>query len=71
MTMYAERMIIETDQTGNLKKQPKLPPNKQFEAIFLILKNVNVKRTPHPDIAGKIKITGNIFDSIPSSDWNL
>ncbi|MDM8560936.1 hypothetical protein [Candidatus Parabeggiatoa sp. HSG14] len=69
--MYAERLI--TDRTGNLKKWPKLPVNKQFEVIFLVLEDVSKreKRTPHPDIAGKIKITGDIFDSIPSSDWNL
>jgi len=71
--MYAERLILETDQSGNLKKWPKLPANKQFEVIFLVLKDVSkrVKRTPHPDIAGKIKITGDIFDSVPSSDWNF
>ncbi len=28
-------------------------------------------RRPHPDIAGKLLINGNIFDSIPSSDWDL
>ncbi|EDN68329.1 conserved hypothetical protein [Beggiatoa sp. PS] len=69
--MYTKRLILETDRTGNLKKWPKLPANKQFEVIFLMLKEVNEKRTPHPDIAGKIKITGDIFDSIPSSDWDL
>ena len=66
--MYTERLILETDRAGNLKNWPKLPANKQFEVIFLMLEEVNEKRTPHPDIAGKIKITGDIFDSIPSSD---
>jgi hypothetical protein len=69
--MYTERFILETDQTGNFKKCPKLPANKQFEVIVLMLKDVSEKRTPHPDIAGKIKIMGDIFDSVPSSDWNL
>jgi hypothetical protein len=71
--MYAERLILETDQSGNLKYLPKLPANKQFDTIFLVLKDVTkrVKRTPHPDIAGKIKIMGDIFDSVPSSDWNF
>lgn len=70
--MYAERLILETDQFGKLKHLPKLPANKQFETIFLVLKDVtkHVKRTPHPDIAGKIKIIGDIFNSAPSSDWN-
>ncbi|NEP19628.1 MAG: DUF433 domain-containing protein [Leptolyngbya sp. SIO4C1] len=31
----------------------------------------NGKRQPHPDIAGKMKITGEIFDSIPEADWDL
>ncbi len=71
--MYAERLILETDQFGNLKKPIKLPKNKQFEAVFLVLEDVTerVKRTPHPDIAGKIKIMGDLFDSAPSSDWDF
>jgi len=71
--MYAERLILETDRSGNLKNRPKLPANKQFEVIFLVLKDVSkrVKRTPHPDIAGKVKIMGDIFNSVPSSDWDF
>ena len=72
MTMDAERLILETDQSGNLINPPKLPANKQIEASFLVLEEVpkRVKRTPHPDIAGKIQVIGNIFDSAPSSDWD-
>jgi hypothetical protein len=71
--MYAERLILETDQSGNLKYLPNLPANKQFETIFLVLKDVTkrVKRMPHSDIAGKIKIMGDIFNTVPSSDWNF
>jgi len=71
--MYAERLILETDSAGNLKYLPKLPANKQFETIFLVLKDVNnsVKRSPHPEIAGKVKIIGDIFDSVPSSEWDF
>lgn len=73
--MYAERMMIETDVNGKLMKMPKLPPNKQLEAIFLVISETargeNVRRTPHSDIAGKTKINGNIFDSIPTSSWDL
>jgi hypothetical protein len=52
---------------------PNLPANKQFETIFLVLKDVTkrVKRMPHSDIAGKIKIMGDIFNTVPSSDWNF
>ena len=73
--MDAEKLILETDASGNLRRVPKLPPNKQLEAIFLVVGNapeLEVKRrTPHPDIAGKVKILGNIIDTIPEADWNL
>ncbi|MEI8363106.1 MAG: hypothetical protein WCG35_07785 [Betaproteobacteria bacterium] len=73
--MYAERMILETDITGQLIKMPKLPPNKQFEAIFLVIAEseipVNAHRSPHPDLAGKVKMTGNVLDSAPLSAWDL
>lgn len=71
--MYAERLILETDQAGNLKSLPKLPASKQFEVIFLILKDTanRVKRTPHPDILGKVRIIGDIFESVPAAEWNF
>jgi hypothetical protein len=73
--MDAERLILETDASGNLKHIPKLPPNKQFEAIFLVVGNASEsainRRTPHPDIAGKVTILGDIIDTIPEPDWNL
>lgn len=72
--MYAERLILETDVAGKLKQIPVLPANKQLEAIFLVIaESVQSKsrRQPHPDIAGKTKIMGNIFDSTPSTDWEL
>jgi hypothetical protein len=71
----AEHLILETDAAGNLKQVPKLPPNKQIEVTFLVLgdltRNGVKRRTPHPDIAGQVEILGNIFDSVPSIDWNL
>ncbi len=72
--MYAERLMLETDVSGKLKEMPLLPANKKVEAIFLVIddsdKN-NELRHPHWDIAGKIKITGNIIDTAPETDWNL
>ncbi|MCY7369090.1 MAG: hypothetical protein LH474_13170 [Chamaesiphon sp.] len=29
------------------------------------------QRKPHPDLAGKMKILGNIIDTIPETEWNL
>jgi hypothetical protein len=73
--MYAERLMLETDLTGTLVTMPKLPPNKQLEAIFLVVSDsvmgANIRRTPHTDIAGKTKIIGDIFDSVPVFSWNL
>uniref|UniRef100_Q3ASU3 Uncharacterized protein n=1 Tax=Chlorobium chlorochromatii (strain CaD3) TaxID=340177 RepID=Q3ASU3_CHLCH len=73
--MYAEKLIVETDLSGMLKKVPKLPPNKQLEAIFLVLSESSAKvavvRTPHPDIAGKVIIKGDIINCATSSDWDL
>ena len=43
-------------------------------AKYLQRKKVTDKiqhREPHPEIAGKIKILGNIIDSVPEVDWNL
>ncbi len=72
--MYAERLILETDQSGTLKHVPKLPPNKQLEIILLVLDDArgeSLRRSPHPDIAGKSRILGDVISSAAESDWNL
>jgi len=82
--MYAERMILETDSSGKIISLPKLPPNKQVEAIFLVVDVADVvdnketeklsltsKRTPHPDIAGKLKINGDLFSTVSAADWEF
>jgi len=71
--MYAERLMLETDLSGKLKQVPHLPPNKQLEAIFLVIADSGeaVGRSPHPDIVGKTKIVGDVIDSVPESSWNF
>lgn len=70
--IYAERMIVETDIAGNIKQLPKLPANSRIEAIFLVMdEQPQPLRQPHPDIAGKPRILGDIFSSVPETDWNL
>jgi hypothetical protein len=72
--MEAERLILETNHAGKIKKIPKLPPNKKLEAIFLIVDDVAlrpVRRTPHADIAGKIKIKGDLLDTVPATAWEF
>jgi len=73
--MHKERLILDTDNKGNLKGLPKFPPNKKVEAIFLIIDKpdhkTGARRFPHKDIAGKIRIMGNIFDTVCENEWNL
>lgn len=70
--IYAERMIVETDIAGNIKQLPKLPANSRIEAIFLVMdEQPQPLRQPHPDIASKTRILGDIFSSVPETDWNL
>lgn len=61
--MHAERLILTTDPAGNLAGLPKFPPNRKVEVILLLLDDIHGTRCPHPDIAGKAVITGDIFDT--------
>jgi len=73
--MNTERLLLDTDHKGNLQGLPKFPPNKQVEVIYLIVDKPEQKectrRFPHRDIAGKMRIMGNIFDTASEKDWNL
>lgn len=75
--MHAERIILETDTQGNIKNAPKLPPNRHVEAIFLVLDESEAeaasrpRRRPHQDIAGRLRILGDVMSSVPDSEWNL
>jgi hypothetical protein len=71
--MLAERLILETDPTGLVRNLPLLPPNRKVEAIFLIIDECETvaHRKPHPDLAGKMKIVGDIMNSAPATAWNL
>lgn len=71
--MYADHLIMETDNTGKIINTPTLPANKHIEGIFLVLEDIQAQigRKPPPDLAGKVKIVDDIFDSSPLSDWDL
>lgn len=48
------------------------PPYSKREAIDLTLDDeTRNDRRPHPAIAGKMKIHGEIFGSAPEGDWTL
>jgi hypothetical protein len=73
--MNTKQLLLETDNKDNLQGLAKFPPNKKVEAIFLVVdgpdqKTTSTHRFPHRDIAGKIQIMGNIFDSVSEDGWN-
>jgi hypothetical protein len=71
--MYAERIFLETDEFGNLKAVPKLPPRSRVEAIFLVLSEEpdQTPRKPRPELAGKVRIKGDLLAPvIDEADWD-
>jgi hypothetical protein len=59
--MYAERVILETDQDGRLTQVPALPPHAKIEAIFLIIDQGRPKKRQPPEaLRGSVTIHGDI-----------
>jgi len=52
-----------------------LPENFENHQIEITVLTINDKpghpRRPHPSIAGKMRIYGDVFNSVPESDWDL
>lgn len=70
--MYAEKLILETDEHGCFKPGPSLPANSKVEVIILVLeKSLSPKkRQPATEIAGKAKLSMDIVPSIiPAEHW--
>ncbi len=76
-TMYAEKLMLETDSHGHLKQLPRLPPNVQLEAIFLILTDYPQtssipRRKPSPKIAGQGQILGDLVEPVVApEEWEV
>ena len=72
--MQVEKVILHTDDQGDLIEKPKLPANAIIEAIFLVEdQDKAVLKHGHPpsSIAGKGKILGDIVSPvIPHEEWN-
>ena len=66
--MQATRLIVETNENGQIVNMPPLSPSVRMEAIFLVLDEPPAypRRQPPPDIAGKGRILGDIIS--PASD---
>jgi hypothetical protein len=69
--MYAERLILETNEHGFFKQPPVLPANSKMEVIFLVLERTSaIKRKPAPAIAGKATNTADLLQPIiPEELW--
>ncbi|HEY6555253.1 MAG TPA: hypothetical protein VI669_17985 [Vicinamibacteria bacterium] len=68
--MEVERRIEQLVGRQLVLELPKSFENHRVEVIVLTLDNEKqTDRRPHPSIAGKMKIHGEIFDSVPEEDW--
>jgi hypothetical protein len=72
--MQATKIMLTTDQNGHLVEQPRLPPNAEIEAIFLVVQQSeshNAKRQPSPRIAGQGKILDDLTAPVVDPDeWD-
>ena len=72
--MQATKLILTTDENGQIEKPPHLPPNARLEAIFLVLEqNRSEKRNRRPSrkIAGLGSINADIVAPVTDSDdWD-
>ncbi|WP_295577915.1 hypothetical protein [uncultured Lamprocystis sp.] len=70
--MQATRLIVETNEHGQIIYLPPLSPGVRMEAIFFVLDEppVSRQRQPPPDIAGKGRILGDIIAPVSDpDDW--
>ncbi len=68
--MEVERRIEQLVGRQLVLELPKSFENHRVEVIILTLdEESRAPRRPHPSIAGKMKIHGEIFDSVLEEDW--
>lgn len=70
--MEVERRIEQLVGRQLVLELPETFENHRVEVIVLTIDDeIRSDRRPHPVIAGKMKIHGEIFDSAPEDDWAL
>jgi len=70
--MQIQRNFTEIRSTRLTIDLPESFLNHNVEVVVSMLDNETPTiRHPHPDIAGKLIINGELFDSAPASDWDL
>jgi hypothetical protein len=72
LAMEVERRIEQLIGRQLVLELPEAFENHRVEVIVLTIDDeIRSDRRPHPAIAGKMKIHGEIFDSAPEGDWAL
>ncbi|EIC22699.1 hypothetical protein [Thiorhodovibrio frisius] len=72
--MQAQRVLGRVDHGTLLIQLPESFNHRRVEVIVLALDEENAvpeTRQPHPDLAGSVRIHGDIFASAPEQDWDL
>jgi len=70
--MQVERLFEQVKDRRVLIELPDGFNNRRVEIIVLTVDEPPpVRRRPHPDIAGQVKIHGDILHSVPEAEWDL
>ncbi len=71
--MQVERVFEQVKDRRVLIELPDSFNNHRVEIIILTTDDAPLarRRRPHPDIAGRLKIHGDILSTVPETDWDL
>ena len=70
--MQIQRHYANIQSTRLTIELPESFLNHEIDVIVSILDDkAPIVREPHPDIAGKLIIKGDLFDSVANGDWDL
>lgn len=72
--MQVQRLLSRVENGALSIRLPESFNHHQVEVIVLTMDEshaVPALRQPHPDIAGQVRIRGDVLSSAPESDWDL
>ena len=70
--MQIQRHYADIQSTRLTIELPESFLNHEIEVVVSILDDKSsILRKPHPDIAGKLIIKGDLFDSVANGYWDL